>query len=56
VLVFIANALVSRRVAGADPWGGHTLEWATPSPPPRHNLDAVPPVRSHAPLLDEVAA
>jgi cytochrome c oxidase subunit 1 len=56
VLVFLFNAAVSRRPAGPDPWGGHTLEWATLSPPPRHNFDALPPVRSHAPLLDEVAA
>ncbi|HWK28992.1 MAG TPA: cbb3-type cytochrome c oxidase subunit I [Solirubrobacter sp.] len=54
VLVFLVNAVVSRRVAGDDPWGGHTLEWATASPPPRDNFDgAPPPVRSFAPLLDE---
>jgi cytochrome c oxidase subunit 1 len=53
--VFAANVAVSlrRRVpAGDDPWGGHTLEWATTSPPPRHNFAALPPIRSHAPLLD----
>jgi cytochrome c oxidase subunit 1 len=55
-LAFLANLLLSharaRPVAG-DAWGcGQTLEWATGSPPPRHNFDAVPPVRSHAPLLD----
>ena len=38
--------------AGADPWGGHTLEWATTSPPPMHNFDALPEIRSEAPLLD----
>ena len=38
--------------AGADPWGGQTLEWATPSPPPRHNFDALPEIRSGAPLAD----
>jgi cytochrome c oxidase subunit I len=53
--VFAVNVAVSlrRRVeAGDDPWGGHTLEWATTSPPPRHNFDALPPIRTHAPLLD----
>jgi cytochrome c oxidase subunit 1 len=55
VLVFLLNAVISRRWAGADPWGGHTLEWATPSPPPRHNFESVPAVRSYAPLLDEAA-
>ena len=38
--------------AGADPWGGQTLEWATPSPPPLHNFDALPEIRSATPLLD----
>ncbi len=55
VLVFLVNVAVSlraRRPAGPDPWGAQTLEWATSSPPPRHNFDALPPVRSFAPLLD----
>jgi cytochrome c oxidase subunit 1 len=52
ILVFIVNALVSRRLASDDPWGGHTLEWATLSPPPRENFTTVPTVRSYAPLLD----
>jgi cytochrome c oxidase subunit 1 len=52
VLVFLVNALVSRRWAGDDPWGGQTLEWATWSPPPRGNFETVPPVRSYTPLLD----
>jgi cytochrome c oxidase subunit 1 len=55
VLTFIVNVVVSlrhRRPAEADPWGGFTLEWATSSPPPRHNVHALPPIRSFAPLLD----
>jgi len=55
MLVFLWNVLVSLtggEPAGDDPWGGHTLEWATTSPPPRHNFDSLPPVRSFAPLLD----
>jgi cytochrome c oxidase subunit I len=55
VLVFLANVWVSlrhRRPAGDDPWQGQTLEWATSSPPPRHNFDSLPPVGSYAPLLD----
>jgi cytochrome c oxidase subunit 1 len=56
VLVFLWNVVVSRRTslaAGPDPWGGHTLEWATSSPPPPENFDApLPPIRTHAPLLD----
>jgi cytochrome c oxidase subunit 1 len=55
-LVFLLNVVVSlrRRVpAGDDPWLGHTLEWATTSPPPPLNFEApLPPIRSYAPLLD----
>jgi cytochrome c oxidase subunit 1 len=41
------------RVAGADPWDGQTLEWATTSPPPPHNFDApLPPIRSNRPVWD----
>ncbi len=55
VLVFVANVVISlrhARLAGDDPWEAHTLEWATSSPPPRHNFTALPPIRSYAPLLD----
>jgi heme/copper-type cytochrome/quinol oxidase subunit 1 len=37
---------------GHDPWGGTTLEWYALSPPPPHNFDAVPDVRSPEPLHD----
>ena len=55
VAVFLYNLYVSlrrREPAGDDPWEGHTLEWATSSPPPRFNFRSLPPVTSHAPLLD----
>jgi cytochrome c oxidase subunit 1 len=38
--------------ASHDPWGGATLEWFALSPPPEHNFDLVPDVRSAQPLLD----
>ncbi len=53
--VFLLNVIVSlrrRRPAGDDPWQGQTLEWCTSSPPPEHNFDALPPIRSYAPLMD----
>ncbi|MBA3268758.1 MAG: cbb3-type cytochrome c oxidase subunit I [Acidimicrobiia bacterium] len=40
------------RRAGDDPWSGHTLEWATSSPPPSYNFDRLPEIRSEAPMLD----
>jgi len=56
VAVFLVNVGLSlrrREPAGDDPWGGHTLEWATSSPPPPGNFPAaLPPIRSYAPLLD----
>ncbi len=55
VLAFLVNVMRSLRLgapAGPDPWEGQTLEWATTSPPPRHNFAALPPIRSHTPLLD----
>jgi len=38
--------------AGPDPWTGDSLEWFAPSPPPPHNFDVVPDVRSAEPMRD----
>jgi cytochrome c oxidase subunit 1 len=36
-----------------DPWGyGNSLEWATSSPPPRHNFTALPRSRSERPAFE----
>jgi cytochrome c oxidase subunit I len=63
-LPFLYNVYISRRaplVATDDPWGwGRSLEWATSSPPPRHNFVTIPRIRSESPAFDlhhpEVAA
>ncbi|HET9680741.1 MAG TPA: hypothetical protein VFP19_01790, partial [Candidatus Limnocylindrales bacterium] len=55
VLPFIWNVFVSLRngkIAGDDPWGANTLEWATSSPPPPYNFDRLPEIRSERPLFD----
>jgi cytochrome c oxidase subunit I len=55
VLMVIWNVLSSLRfgrLAPADPWGGNSLEWYTTSPPPPHNFDALPPIRSERPMYD----
>jgi cytochrome c oxidase subunit 1 len=54
-LTAMLNALLSYRggvATGPDPWQGSTLEWFAPSPPPVHNFDLVPDVRSSEPLTD----
>ncbi|WP_314175625.1 aa3-type cytochrome oxidase subunit I [Streptomyces winkii] len=41
------------RVTEDDPWGwGRSLEWATSCPPPRHNFEALPRIRSESPAFD----
>lgn len=59
VIVVLANAVASVKGgarAGHDPWRGSTLEWFALSPPPVHNFDVQPDVRSDRPLLDIRAA
>jgi cytochrome c oxidase subunit 1 len=56
-LFFIWNVWRSykfgRVVAVQDPWGfGNSLEWATSCPPPRHNFESLPRIRSERPAFD----
>jgi cytochrome c oxidase subunit 1 len=53
---FVKTLVGGPRYAPNNPWKGHTLEWATVSPPPIGNFtEPLPPVRSERPLLDPVA-
>jgi cytochrome c oxidase subunit I len=55
ITVSLLNAYLSVRSgarAGHDPWHADTLEWLAPSPPPPHNFDVIPDVRSEEPLRD----
>ncbi|HEY0688097.1 MAG TPA: cytochrome c oxidase subunit I [Kribbella sp.] len=55
-LPFLYNVYKSRKgplVGVDDPWGwGRSLEWATSSPPPRHNFLQLPRIRSESPAFD----
>jgi len=49
------NVIASHRggaLAGDDPWGGGTLEWATSSPPEDYNFGHMPVISSREPLWD----
>ncbi|EQB05885.1 cytochrome c oxidase subunit I [Sphingobium baderi] len=56
VLLFFINVARSWRggaEAGPDPWGGPTLEWTVPSPPPPYNFAVIPTIASRHPLWEE---
>jgi heme/copper-type cytochrome/quinol oxidase subunit 3 len=48
----LVRSLLRGKPAGDNPWNAWTLEWATTSPPPHENFDALPPIRSRRPLWD----
>jgi cytochrome c oxidase subunit I+III len=53
VLLFLANVawtLTRGPLAGDNPWGAETLEWATTSPPPSYNFEHLPVVENRYPL------
>jgi cytochrome c oxidase subunit 1 len=57
VLPFFYNLYITwkkgKRVEVDDPWGyGNSLEWATSCPPPRHNFNSIPRIRSERPAFD----
>uniref|UniRef100_UPI001C9429E5 cytochrome c oxidase subunit I n=1 Tax=Modestobacter marinus TaxID=477641 RepID=UPI001C9429E5 len=57
VIPFVYNVVHSwkhgRLALVDDPWGhGNSLEWATSSPPPRHNFTEIPRIRSERPAFE----
>src|SRR5512135_175757 len=52
IIIFanLVRALFQGEKAERNPWGGKTLEWQIPSPPPAHNFDRIPvfPGQAHA--------
>jgi len=57
MLPFLYNVYKSYRfgevTTADDPWGhGNSLEWATSSPPPRHNFTSMPRIRSERPAFE----
>jgi len=57
ILPFLYNVFHSWRYGRLalrdDPWGhGNSLEWATSSPPPRHNFLEIPRIRSERPAFE----
>jgi cytochrome c oxidase subunit 1 len=54
-LVFFIDAIRAARsgtLAGDNPWGAPTLEWATSSPPPSYNFVHIPVVGGSNPLWE----
>ncbi|MDE2488218.1 MAG: cytochrome c oxidase subunit I [Alphaproteobacteria bacterium] len=53
LLINVAVSLKRGRIAGDNPWGAPTLEWATTSPPPPYNFAVIPSVASRHPLWED---
>jgi cytochrome c oxidase subunit 1 len=56
MLINLIRGLRKGKKAEANPWGGVTLEWTVPSPPPLENFETVPEIGKGAynyPALEE---
>jgi cytochrome c oxidase subunit I len=50
LIVNVIHGLRRGELAGDNPWGASTLEWATSSPPPSYNFSRIPVVTHRDPL------
>jgi cytochrome c oxidase subunit I len=44
IIINLVKSAISGKKASQDPWGGITLEWSVPSPPPLENFDEIPQI------------
>ena len=59
LLLMLLNLVLSLRgprTAPANPWGGTTLEWTVPSPPPMENFTASPEIKDFPYDFSEIVA
>jgi cytochrome c oxidase subunit 1 len=59
LLLFFANlaiALIKGKKAAQNPWGGVTLEWLIPTPPPRENFEEIPTIDDRPYVFNPEAA
>jgi cytochrome c oxidase subunit 1 len=47
MVINLLSSLKKEKDASSDPWGGTTLEWQTPSPPPLHNFITEPEILAY---------
>jgi cytochrome c oxidase subunit I+III len=56
MVINFARGIAKGPAAPADPWGGGTLEWSVPSPPPAYSFYRPPVVGSRYPKWDRAEA
>jgi cytochrome c oxidase subunit 1 len=59
LILFFANlvaAFFKGKKAVQNPWGGVTLEWQVPTPPPRENFAVIPTIREKAYIFNREAS
>ena len=55
MVINLVRGLFRKTSISANPWGGVTLEWTVPSPPPTENFDVLPVISEPAYTFNPVA-